>query len=56
MRPDVGGTPDPSPLALLTELARDARNQLSVPAPAELGTKWAVVSTRIAAQKLVAEV
>jgi len=51
MRPDVGGLPDPSPLAILTELARDARNQLPVLSPAELGTKWAVVSTRIAAQK-----
>jgi hypothetical protein len=50
MRPDLGGTPDPSAIALLTELARDARNQLSVPDPAELGTKWAAVSTRIAAQ------
>jgi hypothetical protein len=51
MRPDVSGTPDPSPLAIMTELARDARNQLPVPTPAELGTKWEVVSTRIAAQK-----
>jgi hypothetical protein len=51
MRPDVGGTPDPSPLALLTELANDARNQLPVPSPEELGDKWEVLSTRIAAQK-----
>jgi hypothetical protein len=50
MRPDVGGTPDLSPIASLTELARDARNQLSVPTPAELGTKWALVSMRIATQ------
>ena len=46
-----GNRSNPSPLVLLTELARDARNQLPVPTPAELGTKWAVVSTRIAAQK-----
>ena len=51
MRPDVGGTPDPSPLAVMTELARDDRNQLPFPTPAELGAKWTVVSTRIAAQK-----
>ncbi len=51
MRPDVGGTPDPSPLAILTELARDARNQLPRPTPEELGDKWELVSTRIAAQK-----
>jgi hypothetical protein len=51
MRPDVGGTPDPSPLAFLTELARDARNQVPAPSPGELGGKWPVVVTRIATQK-----
>ena len=51
MTPDAGEPLDPSPLVFLTELARDARNQMTVPTPAELGTKWAVVSTRIAAQK-----
>jgi TolA-binding protein len=51
MRLDVGGPPDTSSLAILTELARAARNQLPVASPAELSTKWAVVSTHIAAQK-----
>jgi len=51
MRPDAGGIPDPSPLAILTELAHDARSQLPVPTPEELGNKWEMVSTRIAAQK-----
>jgi TolA-binding protein len=35
----------------LTELAREARSQLPVLSPEELGTKWEVVSTRIAARK-----
>jgi TolA-binding protein len=51
MRLDVGGTPDPSPLAFLTELAREARNQLPVPTPEELSSKWELASARIAAQK-----
>ncbi len=49
--PEVGGTPDSSPLAILTELARDARNQLLVSTPTELGNKWELVSARIAARK-----
>jgi hypothetical protein len=36
----------------MTELARDVRNQLPVPASEELSTKWEVVSTRIAAQRV----
>ena len=51
MRPDVGEPLDPAPLVELTELARDARSQLPGLSPAELGTKWEVVSTHIAAQK-----
>jgi hypothetical protein len=51
MRADVGGPLDSSPLVELTELARNARGQVPAPGPVELDTKWAVVSTRIAAQK-----
>jgi len=51
MRPDASGVPDPSPLAILTELARDARKQVPVPSPAELDTQLAVVSTQIALQR-----
>jgi hypothetical protein len=51
MKPDVGWAPDQSPLASLTELARDARNQVAVPSPEALECKWAEVSTLIASQK-----
>ena len=51
MRRDASGTPDPTPLAILTELARDARNQLPAPPPAEIDTQWAVVSPQIALQR-----
>src|SRR5450759_4905322 len=51
MRLDVGGPPDICSLAMLTELVRDARDQLPVLTPAELRTKWAVVSTHVAAHK-----
>ena len=51
MRLDVGGPPEISPLAILTELAREARDQLPVLTPAELRTKWAVVSTHAVAHK-----
>ena len=51
MRPDASGTPAHSPLAILTELARDARNQIPVPPAAELDTQWAVVSTQISLQR-----
>ena len=51
MRLDVGVLPDTASLAFLTELAREARDQLAAPNPAELSTKWAVVSTHIASQK-----
>jgi hypothetical protein len=51
MMADVGGPLEPSPLFELTELARDARSQLPAPSLAELDTKWAVVSTHIAAQR-----
>jgi hypothetical protein len=47
----VGEPLDPSPLVELTNLARDARNQVPVIAPLDLDAKWAVVSTRIARQK-----
>jgi hypothetical protein len=51
MRLDRDEPPAPSSLVFLTELARDARNQLTEPTPAELGEKWTAVSTLIAAQK-----
>jgi hypothetical protein len=51
MRLDVGDVPDTSSLAILTELARDARKKLPLPTPAELDTKWAVVSTQIDLQR-----
>ena len=51
MRPEVGEPLDPSPLVELTNLARDARNQLPVLAPLNLDAKWAAVSTHIARQK-----
>jgi len=51
MRLEREDPPDPSHLLFLTELARDARNQLTEPTAAELGEKWAAVSTLIAAQK-----
>ncbi len=51
MRLDVDGPSETSSLAILTELAREARDQLPLLSPAEFDAKWAVVSTRIASQK-----
>jgi hypothetical protein len=52
MRLDVGGpSGGTSSLAILTELAREARNQLPVLTPAELDTKWSVVSMHVAMQR-----
>lgn len=51
MRLDREATSDASALVFLTELAREARNQVTDPTPVELGEKWAAVSTRIATQK-----
>jgi hypothetical protein len=51
MRPEAKGPLDTPPLAVLTELARDARDRLPTPTPAKLDAEWAVVSARIVAQK-----
>ncbi|HEX7508810.1 MAG TPA: FecR domain-containing protein [Polyangia bacterium] len=51
MRIDVNGPSGTSSLAILTELAREARNQLPVLTPAELDTKWSVVSMHVAMQR-----
>jgi hypothetical protein len=51
MESDTGGSGDTPPLELLTEMARDARNKLADPSPAQLDDGWAEVSARITAQR-----
>jgi hypothetical protein len=51
MRPEAGRPLATPPLAVLTELAREARDRLPSPTPAQLDAEWAVVSAHIVAQK-----
>lgn len=47
----MGGSGETPPLELLTGIARDARNKLAAPSPAQLDDGWAEVSSRITAQR-----